>query len=247
MAQKYLSELGCDWIIFLENPSIIPASEKKPIIFTNNQAVLKLIPDAILIDIDLSMTDDELAECLVWEACLRGLVPPGQPVLFSRFNGGLEDLVGKIKKVPEYAIRIRDEVVAGTVEFARTLSKEGVGAAFMIGDTRRVLALSEELYPFQIKRKPKIWERRYWEFFKKIFREFDGAFIINRKGEVVSIGRRLNPKARVKLENLGTRHHAVCAMTLDTRATGVAVSEEDRRIRIFAEGKMVCTIGPFKN
>ena len=246
MALRCAAQFGYDWIVFLETPTELPTLEgKPPIVFTNNSEVLKVMPNAILLEIP-EMDDNELANYLLLEVCIRKLVPPGQYVLFSRLNGGVEDLLGKVKKVPEWPILIHEETVGGTVEFARTLSKEGIGAAFLVGDTRRVLKLSEEMYPLRISKKVKIWDKNHWEFFKKIAKEFDGAFVISSKGEVVEVCRRLKPKAEVKLEGLGTRHHAVAAMTLDTKATGVVVSEEDSHIRIFMQGRIFCTIGPPK-
>jgi hypothetical protein len=250
MAARYVRELECDWVVFLETPQPFPPREgRDPIIFTNNREVIKVVPHAIFLNITTPEDDDELSDCLVWEASFRGLVPPGRTIIFSRFNGGVEDLLGKIKKVPEWMLVIREKAVAGTIGFAQHLSEKGVGAAFLVGDSRRVLKLSEDIYPLRLKGRIKIWERKYWEFFTRLAGTFDGAFVIESNGEVVAPCVRVKPRAEVGLEGLeglGTRHRAVCAMTVDTKAVGVAVSEEDRRIRIFREGKKLYTIGPPK-
>ncbi len=246
MAAKYVHELGFDWVIFLETPQPLPSRGRDPIIFTNNPEVIKVVPQAIFLNITTPEDDDELSDCLVWEASFRGLVPPGRTIIFSRFNGGVEDLVGKIKKVPEWTLVIRERAVAGTIQFAQHLSEKGVGAAFLVGDSKRVLRLSEDLYPLRLKGRPKVWERKHWEFFRRLAEAFDGAFVIDSNGEVLAPCVRLKPRAEVRLEGLGTRHHAVCAMTVDTGAVGVAVSEEDRKIRIFKEGKRLYIIGPPK-
>jgi hypothetical protein len=246
MAAKYASELGFDWVVFLEAPQPLPLHGRNPIVFTNNREVLKAFPQAILLNITTPEDDDELSDCLLWEASFRGLVPPGRTIIFSRFNGGVEDLVGKVKKVPEWVPLIREKAVARTIEFAHYLSDKGVGAAFLVGESKRVLRLSENLYPIRLKGRPKIWERKHWGFFRRLAEAFDGAFVIDSNGEVVAPCVRLKPKAEVRLEGLGTRHHAVCAITADISATGEVVSEEDGRIRVFREGRMLCTIGPYQ-
>jgi hypothetical protein len=250
MVARYAAEHGYDWVVFLETLQPLPRCEgKEPIVFTNNREVSKAFPQAIFVNITTPEDDDELSDCLVWEVGYRGLVPPGRTIIFSHFNGGVEDLLGKIKKVPEWTLLIREKAVAGTIGFAQHLAEKGVGAAFLVGDSRRVLKLSEDLYPLRLKGRIKIWERKYWEFFTRLAGTFDGAFVIESNGEVVAPCVRLKPRTGVRLEGLeglGTRHRAVCAMTADTGAVGVAVSEEDRRIRIFREGKKLYTIGPPK-
>jgi DNA integrity scanning protein DisA with diadenylate cyclase activity len=134
--------------------------------------------------------------------------------------------------------------LAGTVEFARHLSGKGAGAAFLVGDSERVLALSKSLYPIRLVGRPKIWERRHWDFLASLAGTLDGAVVIDSDGGVVAVGMLLKPKSEVGLEGLGPKHRAVCAMTADTGAVGVTVSEEDGRIRIFRGGKMLRTIEP---
>jgi DNA integrity scanning protein DisA with diadenylate cyclase activity len=106
-----------------------------------------------------------------------------------------------------------------------------------------VLALSENLYPITLVGRPKIWERERWDLLAGLA-TFDGAIVIDSDGGVVAVGMWLKPKSEVRLEGLGPKHRTVCAMTADTEAVGVTVSEEDRRIRIFKEGRMLRTIEP---
>jgi DNA integrity scanning protein DisA with diadenylate cyclase activity len=136
------------------------------------------------------------------------------------------------------------KALAGTIDFARHLSGKGVGAAFLVGNSERVLGLSEGLYPIRPVGRPKIWERKHWNFLAKLAESFDGVIVIDSDGRVVAVGMRLKPKSEVRLEGLGPKHRAVCAMTADTEAVGVTVSEEDRKVRIFKEGKMLRIIEP---
>jgi DNA integrity scanning protein DisA with diadenylate cyclase activity len=137
-----------------------------------------------------------------------------------------------------------EKALTATVKFARHLSGKGVGAALLVGDSERVLALSENLYPLALAGHLRVWEREHWDFLTNIATGFDGAIVIDSDGEVVAVGRLLKPKSEVRLENLGPKHRAVCAMTADTEAVGVTVSEEDRGIRIFKGGRMLRTIEP---
>jgi hypothetical protein len=141
--------------------------------------------------------------------------------------------------------------LTATVELAIELAtvtpdERPIGAAFVIGDAKNVLRLSYQLMidPFK-NHHANIKDRNQWELVKKYAAGFDGAFVIDSDGTIVAAHRFLNANRRCEIPpGLGTRHHAVGAMTAATSAKGVTVSQEDGLVRIFEGGRIVAKVNP---
>jgi hypothetical protein len=143
------------------------------------------------------------------------------------------------------------EVMEATVELAIEIASteiEGkpVGGAFMVGDWKRVLRYSHPLMPNPFQQyKANVKNRLHWEMIKKISASFDGAFVLADDGSIKAAYRRLDANRRVRIpKGLGTRHHAVAAMTAATSSRGVTVSQEDRFVRVFKGGRLIARIDP---
>jgi DNA integrity scanning protein DisA with diadenylate cyclase activity len=145
---------------------------------------------------------------------------------------------------------LSDDTMKAAVELSIELASVGadekpIGAAFVIGDARNVLRLSYPLMPdpFQ-NHHTNIRDKQQWELVKK-YACFDGAFIIDSDGTIIAAHRCLNANKRCDIPpGLGTRHHAVGAMTAVTAAKGVTVSQEDGLIRVFEKGRIVARVNP---
>ena len=68
----------------------------------------------------------------------------------------------------------------------------------------------------------------------------DGAVLISKDGMMKAYG--IMVKAKKTFKNFGTRHSAGLSASLGKENTVFVVSEEDRKIRILREGKMVMQI-----
>lgn len=82
----------------------------------------------------------------------------------------------------------------------------------------------------------------------KEFSRLDGAFIISDAGKVVSAYQYLEPSI-TDLEipkGLGTRHSAAAAITSETDAVTIVLSEGDGHVRGFKNGDLVFNIDPKK-
>ena len=75
----------------------------------------------------------------------------------------------------------------------------------------------------------------------KTFAMLDGAFIIREEGVVLSAGRYLQAVAKdVEVPmGLGARHTAAAAVTADTKAVAITVSQTTGTVRFFKEGEIV--------
>ncbi|MCX9011343.1 MAG: AAA family ATPase [Candidatus Methanoperedens sp.] len=142
--------------------------------------------------------------------------------------------------------RVGDGVLKSVLNIAVEISNEGregkpVGTAFLIGDSKAVLAKSKQLvlnpfeghaYEKRLVTNPEIWENI------KEFAQLDGAFVISDDGLIECAGRYLTADADINLpEGFGTRHSSVAAITVVTNAIGIVVSQSGG-IRIIKKGKI---------
>ena len=80
----------------------------------------------------------------------------------------------------------------------------------------------------------------------KEFSRLDGAFVISDEGKIVSAYRYLEASSEgLNIpKGLGTRHMAGAAISKDTSAISVVLSESDGLIRCFKGGELVLEIDP---
>ncbi len=168
---------------------------------------------------------------------------------FLAFDMAHDESVAKLRKDLEYRADVR--VVEAVLDIARDLAKEGreknaVGALFVIGDTDRVLKHSRQivLNPFHghPPQDRNILDPSTHETIKE-FAQVDGAIIIREDGVVEAAGRYIEVRDPTELPSgLGGRHLAGAAVTGETKAIAVTVSESGV-VRIFKDGKGLLRIG----
>lgn len=113
------------------------------------------------------------------------------------------------------------------------IAKRGEGALIIINPDGKIKykPLVEQAVPtFDILKNPKLLES---------LALMDGAVIVNDKGMMIAYGVKIN--ARKVLKNYGTRHSAALSASSGEN-TSFALSEEDRKIRVFKKGKVVMQI-----
>ena len=142
-------------------------------------------------------------------------------------------------------------VIRDVFEVAIELGKKGqkgkpVGALFVVGDAGKVMNKSRPLSynPFE-KSHVHVGDPIVNVMLKE-FSRLDGAFVISDSGKIVSAYRYLEPSAEgVDIpKGLGARHMAGGAITRDTNATSIVLSESDGLVRAFKGGKMILEIDP---
>ncbi len=145
------------------------------------------------------------------------------------------------------------EVLERVISIAAELGLEGregkpVGTIFVVGDSKRVLALSRPLTlnPFQgyPEEQRNILNPDLEETVKE-FAAIDGAFVIRGDGVIESCGVYLKTASQKEYElppGLGTRHHAAAAITAVTDAIAVTVSQSTGTVTVFRHGKPVTEI-----
>lgn len=143
----------------------------------------------------------------------------------------------------------RSQVVEGLLHVAMEIGAQGyeghpTGTILVIGDSTTVMEKSRQLTlnPFAAMSEtdrncmdPPIRDAI------KTFAVLDGAFVIREDGVVLSTGRYLQVVAQdVKLPmGLGARHAAAAAVTRETKAVAISVSQTTGSVRFFKEGEIV--------
>jgi DNA integrity scanning protein DisA with diadenylate cyclase activity len=142
-------------------------------------------------------------------------------------------------------------VVRDVLEVAVELGKKGqkgkpVGALFVVGDAGKVMNKSRPLSynPFE-KSHVHVGDPIVNVMLKE-FSRLDGAFVISDSGKIVSAYRYLEPSAEgVDIpKGLGARHMAGGAITRDTNAISIVLSESDGLVRAFKGGELVLETDP---
>lgn len=125
----------------------------------------------------------------------------------------------KLKKIEELLIQV-----------GLRIAKRGEGALFVIGNTEYKPLIKQQVPSFDAVKNPKLLES---------LALMDGAVIIDMSGIVKAYGVMIKNKKTFK--NFGTRHSAGLSASYG-RNISVIVSEEDKKIRIVKNGKMVMQI-----
>ena len=150
--------------------------------------------------------------------------------------------------------RIPAPLLEVLVDLALKIGREGyeghaMGTLIVVGDTTHVMEQSTALTlnPFQGYSEP---ERNLFDQnVRSAVRQFailDGAFVVREDGVVVSSGRHIQVSRAVLDLPLGwgARHTAAAAVTLQTDALAIAVSQTSGKVRIFDRGQLVLELTP---
>ncbi len=145
------------------------------------------------------------------------------------------------------AENINSDVLESIINIAMELAKEGregkkIGTSFIMGNSSEILPLTKQLvinpfsgYPEDLR---KVTDPGLKETVKE-FSQLDGCFIIDEKGTIVTAGAYLNvDTTNVSLPGFGTRHRCSAAMTKQTNAIAVVLSQSGGKITIFKNGKV---------
>ena len=188
------------------------------------------------------------------------MVEPGDEVaaVLSLFGEG-RDMIARVRvREGHHGIydlftdsRADPAVIRDTFDVAIELGKKGqkgkpVGALFVVGDAGNVMNKSRPLSynPFE-KSHVHVGDPIVNVMLKE-FSRLDGAFIISDSGKIVSAYRYLEPSAEgVDIpKGLGARHMAAGAITRDTGAVAVVLSESDGLVRAFKGGDLILELDP---
>ncbi len=140
------------------------------------------------------------------------------------------------------------EIIETVLNIAQELAREGregrkIGTAFIIGDKSEIMKYTKQLiinpfagYSDDLK---KITDPLIKETVKE-FAQLDGVFVLHNDGTIVTTGAYVDiDTGNIDLPpGFGTRHRCCAALTKETNAIAVVVSESGGSIRVFKSGKI---------
>jgi DNA integrity scanning protein DisA with diadenylate cyclase activity len=135
----------------------------------------------------------------------------------------LKKKVDKLKKIEEILIQTGIEI-----------AKKGEGALFIISNKCKYKKLLKQKID-----KFSIFEKGAQKLLLSIAM-IDGAVVVNREGVVVQYGAKLESKGVFR--GYGTRHSAAYSASKTEDAIAILVSQEERKIKIFKQGKLIVQI-----
>lgn len=142
------------------------------------------------------------------------------------------------------------------VDLAVAIGREGregkpVGTMFVVGDHRKVLAESRpggfDVVKGYARKDRNIFDSKIREGIKEIA-QLDGMFVISADGTVEGSARIVDtsPVELTMTKGLGSRHFSGAAISKNTKAIAVVVSQSDGTVRIFQNGEVVLRIEPLQ-
>ncbi|MCD4759546.1 diadenylate cyclase [archaeon] len=142
---------------------------------------------------------------------------------------------------------IGSEIIEAVINIAKEIGEEGregrkIGTAFIVGDPQELNKHLKQMIinPFyNLTDKPKITDPDLKETIKN-FAQLDGAFIVNHEGEIISAGTYIDiDTADLDFpDGFGTKHRSCAALTKQTNAIAVVVSESGGKVRVLKQGRI---------
>ncbi len=147
--------------------------------------------------------------------------------------------------------KISPEIIEAVLDIALEISHEGregrrIGTGFIIGEISELNKYLKQLIinPFQnLNEKIKITDLSIKETIKE-FSQLDGVFIIDTEGHIISAGTYLdiNTSDLEFPSGFGTKHRSCAAITKETDAIAIVVSESGGKVRIMKDGRIAVKV-----
>ncbi len=211
---------------------------------------------------------EKLAQALL-ECVAEDLLTTGATViaLYSGFDAEkidslslmqLDERLGRLtaRDLRQLETSVPLETLREVVDLAVEIGREGregkpVGTMIVVGDTRKVLSQCHEAGFDPVKgysrEQRNLRDPRIRESLKEVA-QLDGAFIVAADGTVERAAQLIDtsPVSLTLSKGLGSRHWAAAAITKNTKAIAIVVSESTGTVRIFQNGEVVLRIEPFR-
>lgn len=249
------------------------ASSKAVILVASaNPELIEAATEAGIATIKLDMPESSVQDRLtqaVLECVASEHVSPGSNVVavYSSFDAESIDTVS-ILKLTERLVRLtaRDlrkletkvplDTLKIVVDLAVEIGKEGregkaVGTMFVVGDHRKVTEQSRaggfDAMKGYTRKERNLIDPRVREGVKELA-QLDGMFVVAADGTVESCARIIDttPVELTMTTGLGSRHFAGAAISKNTKAIAVVVSQSSGTVRIFQNGEVVLRIEPMQ-
>lgn len=223
---------------------------------------------SILLELPEASVQNQLTQAVL-ESVAAEFVRPGSTIcaLYSGFDNEDIDTISILKLTERLGrLTARDlrkletkvplDTLKTVVDLAVAVGREGregkaVGTMFVVGDHRKVLEESRsggfDLVKGYSRKERNIFDGKVREGIKEIA-QLDGMFVISADGTVEGSARIIDtsPVEITMTKGLGSRHFAGAAISKNTKAIAVVVSQSNGTVRIFQNGEVVLRIEPLQ-
>ena len=249
------------------------ASSKYRILFASavpeiNEELQEAELTNIPLDMPVASIQDRLSQAVL-EGVAAEQIQPGANVVavYSSFDSENIDTIS-ILKLTERLVKLtaRDlrkletkvplDTLKVVVDLAVDIGKEGregkpVGTMFVVGDHRKVTDQSRpggfDSMKGYTRKERNLHDSTVREGIKELA-QLDGMFIVSADGTVENSARIIDtpPVELTMTTGLGSRHFAGAAISKNTKAIAVVVSQSSGTVRIFQNGEVVLRIEPMQ-
>ncbi|MDR0326835.1 MAG: diadenylate cyclase [Planctomycetaceae bacterium] len=258
-------ESAVDWGKFrkvIGDENIIVAS-------TNAEVLTAAAEDqfqTIRVHLDSNATVYERISHAIVEAVADDMIPQGCRVLafYSAIDASSLDSVSVVnlgehldrlsgRDLRQLESRVPLKTLKVVVDLAVDIGWEGregkpIGTLFVIGDTRKVMAMSRPAGFDPVKgynqKERSLFDPKVREGVKEVA-QLDGAIVVSSEGIVQSAARYLESNSTSTLSlspGLGARHWAAAAISRMTSAVAISVSQSSGTVRIFQNGEVALRV-----
>ena len=262
-----LLESSTDWAQLKKKTSAFTL-----VIATNDEAIHESAVEAEIQAIRLEMPEATVQNQLT-QAVLAGvaaeMIKPGSTVvsIYSGFDTEQIDTVSVLKLTERLGrLTARDlrkletkvplDTLKRVVDLAVEVGRDGregksIGTMFVVGDHRKVLEESRPGCFDMVKGYPRkernLFDAKVREGIKELA-QLDGMFIVSADGTIEGCARIIDtsPVEITMTKGLGSRHFAGAAISKNTKAIAVVVSQSNGTVRIFQNGEVVLRIEPLQ-
>ena len=248
----------------MEHVRLLVAGDKSDALDRAKEAGLT----TILLDMGELPVLEKLTQALL-RAVADDVLLPGADVvaLYSGFDAehvdsisflSLDEHLGRLtsRDLKQLSTVVPLDTLKVVVDLAIDIGREGregkqIGTMFVVGDTRKVLQHSHPAGFDPVKGYPRterdLFDAKVREAVKEVA-SLDGAFVVSPEGIVEKAAQLLDAAAVdvVLSGGLGARHWAGAAISKNTDAIAVVISQSSGTVRIFKNGEVVLRIEPFR-
>ena len=242
------------------------------ILATQSEAVIEAATKAEIATLRVEMPEISVQNQLtqaVLDAVTADIIKSGSIVvtIYSGFDNEEIDTISVLKLTERLGrLTARDlrkletkvplETLKIVVDTAVAIGREGregnpIGTMFVVGDHTQVGKESRpggfDFVKGYTRKERNIFDRKTREGLKEIA-QLDGMFVIAADGTVEGTGRIIDtlPVEITMTKGLGSRHFAGAAISKNTDAIAVVVSQSSGTVRIFQNGEVVLRIEPLQ-
>lgn len=126
----------------------------------------------------------------------------------------------------------KEQIEKVIIETCIRIGRRGEGAIIILGEAKYKPLVEQRVMSFKVTDNPKLLESLCL---------MDGAVILKLDGTLEAYGVKLQNGLDV-IRNFGTRHSSAMYASQKRGTTAFVVSEEDRKVRIFKEGKIILEV-----